>query len=179
MAQKRSVLLALIILLVILALAFTVYRTLSPSHPPETGNETETAAAPDFRVSDENGNEVRFGDMLDKPVVVHFWASWCGVCEEEFPLLAEAYEDYGDEVNFMMIDLCDSSREKAAAEAFIDKNGYSFPIYLDDEGEAAAAYAVTAVPQTFFISREGVIVAKQIGAIDENRLRQNITAILE
>lgn len=180
MAQKRSVFITLIILLIILGVAFTAYRALSPAHLPETGGNTEFNAAPDFRVSDENGNEVDFRDLLDKPVIVHFWASWCGVCEEEYPLLSEAYENHGDEVRFMMIDLCDGVRETAAtAKAFVERNGYSFPIYLDDNGEAAAAYGVSAIPQTYFINRKGEIVAEQIGAINEKQLNENIAAILE
>ena len=180
MAQKRLVFISLIILLIIFAVAFTAYRALTPAHLPETGRNAEITAAPDFRVSDENGDEVNFGDMLEKPVIVHFWASWCGVCKEEFPLLSEAWKNYGNDINFMMIDLCDGKEETAAtARAFIDQNGYSFPLYLDNNGEAAAAYGVSAIPRTVFINREGELIAEQIGAIGEKQLNENIAAILK
>ena len=130
--------------------------------------------APDFTVLDRDGNQVRLSDLRGKPVVLSFWASWCGICKTGMPDFEEVYADAGEEVHFMMINLTTGSETEEAATSYIDENGYTFPIYLDTEMEAAGAFGVTGVPVTYFVDKEGNLAAYGQGRLGVEGIRQGI-----
>lgn len=145
----------------------------------ETG-AAEKTLAPDFTVLDGDGNEVRLSDFTGKPVILNFWASWCPPCKSEMPDFDAAYEQYGGEIQFMMINLTDGSRETVeTAKAYIEEQGYGFPVYYDTIPDAAITYGIMSVPATFFIDAERVPVARATGAIDGETLEKGIGMILE
>lgn len=143
---------------------------------PETTEPTEpqTVAAPDFTVLDWDGNEVKFSDYLGKPIVLNFWAHWCGPCQMEMPEFNAAYERLGGEVTFLMV------HEGAAVDDGKDKvteGGYTFPVVFDVDSSAGNLYGITAFPTTFFIDQEGNLQAYYMGAMDANLLQQGIDLI--
>ena len=73
--------------------------------------EPEKVAAPDFTVYDGTGTEVRLSDYVGKPIVLNFWASWCGPCQSEMPEFDAAYEELGEDIHFLMVNMTDGSRE--------------------------------------------------------------------
>ena len=85
--------------------------TQNPTSPSEPGETEPDIAAPDFTVLDREGNPVKLSDFAGKPVVLNFWASWCGPCKSEMPDFQEAYEKYDGEVVFIMVNCTDGSRE--------------------------------------------------------------------
>jgi len=135
-------------------------------------------AAPDFTVLDEEGNAVRLSDMRGKPVVLNFWATWCPYCLNEMPEFDRAHAELGDEIQFMMVDWVSGGETVERAKQYVASQGYGFPIYFDTENEAVAAYAVSGIPATFFIDREGRVVSSQVGALNEASLRAGIERIL-
>ena len=140
--------------------------------------EEEVNPAPDFTVYDRNGQPVRLSDMFGKPIVLNFWASWCGPCRSEMPDFDEVYRLLGDEVVFMLVNLTDGEVETMqSASAFIDSMGYSFPIYFDLTDEAAYTYGIRSIPTTFFISARGNFVAYAEGALDYETLLYGISLI--
>ena len=146
----------------------------------ESAQEPVKIAAPDFTVQDYEGNQVKLSDFKGKPVIVNFWASWCGPCKSEMPDFDEVYAEYGDEVQFMMVNLTDGSRETVeSAKAYIEEQGYSFPVYFDTESEGAIAYGVMAIPTTSFIDEEGNAVAQAMSALDRDTIQQGIDMILQ
>jgi len=152
----------------------------TPSEAPSAATEEpEKDFAPDFTVLDAQGNEVTLSAQRGKPVVLNFWASWCGPCKSEMPDFEAAWQTYGEDITFMMINLTDGSRETVEiASAFIEEQGYTFPVYFDTTFSAAMAYPTSAIPVTFFIDAEGYPVAYGQGAMSAATLQQGIDMIL-
>ena len=149
-----------------------------PAPTEAASTEAPKVAAPDFTVYDADGNEVKLSDYLGKPVVLNFWASWCGPCKREMPDFDEKYQALGENVQFLMINLTDGNTETVeGASAFIASQGYTFPVFYDTSSMAAAMYGISAIPATFFIDAEGNAIAQATGAIDGETLQQGIDLI--
>ncbi len=134
--------------------------------------------APDFTVENAEGEEVSLHDYFGKPIVLNFWASWCGPCKMELPDFQEAYEKYGEEITFLMVNMTDGMQEtKEIAMKYMEDAGYTLPVYYDTAQDAAYTYAVYSLPTTFFISAEGEPVAYAQGMIDAETLEKGISMI--
>lgn len=134
---------------------------------------------PDFTVYDAEGNPVKLSDMRGKPVIVNFWASWCGPCKREMPDFQAAYETYGDQILFMMVNLTGGKNEtKESAQAHISSNGFTFPVYFDLDKSAAVAYNTVTIPATYFYNAEGYLMANATGIISAATLQQGIDMII-
>lgn len=135
----------------------------------------EPPLAPDFTVLDKDGNKVKLSDHIGKKVIVNFWASWCGPCKNEMPDFQKAYEAYGDDIVFMMVNMTDGTSETIkSATKFIENAGYSFPVYFDTEESALNAYYVYSIPATYFINSDGTLAAYARGMINEEALTKGI-----
>lgn len=153
----------------------------SASGSQEKSEESDTdGLAPDFTVLDMAGNEVHLSDYFGKPIILNFWATWCGPCKSELPAFNNMYEKYKDDVHFLFINLTDGSRETIeGVTQFMEDEGYTFPIYFDTTMEAATKYGAYSIPTTFLIDDEGVPVHSQMGALPEDAIEQFITVLLD
>ena len=154
--------------------------TPAESTGPTQASQTEPPVilAPDFVVYDAEGKEVRLSDYFGKPIVLNFWASWCGPCQMEMPDFQEKYLELGEEVTFLMINMTDGGRETVqTASEFIASKGYTFPVFYDTQGMAAGVYGAYSLPTSFFINDQGHVIARAVGAIDGETLQRGIDMI--
>ena len=148
----------------------------------EAGDNNQTAIAQNmainFTVENAAGEEVDLFSFVGKPIVLNFWASWCGPCKMELPDFQSAYEAYGEEVEFLLVNLTDGMQEtKETAAAFMESQGYTLPVYYDTKQEAAYGYQVYSIPTTYLIDASGEVVAKASGMIDKQTLEEGIALI--
>lgn len=140
--------------------------------------ETTVETAPDFTMTNASGEEVKLSDFFGKPVVLNFWASWCGPCKSEMPHFEDAYQKYGEDINFVIVNLTDGARETVeTASDFIEEQGYTFPLYFDTNTEGAVTYGTYSIPVTYFIGADGVPVAQTNGALDAETLQKGLDMI--
>ncbi len=148
----------------------------SSSENSETSEE-EKIYAPDFTVYDADGNEVTLSSLIElgKPVVINFWATWCGYCKEEMPDFQSVYEEMGEDITFAMINVTDGTRETVEiAQEYVDEKEYTFPVYFDKELDAAQTYGAYSLPTTYFIKADGTVVANALGMISKETLLKGI-----
>ena len=139
----------------------------------------EWGSAPDFSVMNAEGETVQLSDFAGKPVVINFWATWCGYCKMEMPDFDKAYREYPDVV-FLMINATDGVYEtKEMADAYVKSEGFSFDVYYDVASAAQIAYKVSGFPTTVFINAQGDVVAKEVGMISYETLIGGIARITE
>ena len=189
MNNKKGFFTLLLVFVVILAAAGVLYGmygdtpmpdqlAVQTTPPAQEQQEQTLHAAPDFTVYDGDGNAVHLSDFKGKPVVLNFWASWCGPCKMEMPDFNEKHQQLGEDVQFLMINLTDGTTETVeGASAFIASQGYTFPVFYDTSSMAAAMYGISAIPATFFIDAEGHAIAQATGAISGETLQQGIDLI--
>lgn len=150
-----------------------------PTQPdePEEPKKELTNPAPSFTVLDYNGNQVKLSDYIGKPIVLNFWATWCGYCQVEMPDFERARQENPD-VLFLMVNATDGEYETVEkAKAYIEENGYGFEVVFDTMGQAQSAYHVTGFPTTYFIDEVGNLVAYARGAISYNTIMEGIRRI--
>ena len=192
--KKKSLIILLIVFVILIAGAGFLYKNLSagmetnqiqvqPTPAPESSeapsaeseSEPERLLAPDFTVYDIDGNPVNLSDFRGKPTIINFWASWCIYCIAEMPEFQAKFEELGDEVNFLMINVTDGQQETVeSASKLIEKSGYSFPIYYDTDRIASYTYAAYSLPMTYGIDADGYAIVKANGAIGAEDIDQII-----
>jgi len=115
-----------------------------------------TGAAPDFTITTMEGAQMRLSDLKGRVVVVNFWASWCGPCRDEAPVLEALWQSYKDKgVVLVGIAYTDTERE---AKAFITEFNQTYPNALDIGTKISEDYHIQGVPETFVINKQGEIV---------------------
>ncbi len=119
------------------------------------------ALAPGFTLPTLDGQTVSLDEMRGQPVVLNFWATWCRPCCMEMPYLQEAFNQKGEEVRFIAINLGES---EGRAREFAQDMGISFIIALDQNGGVGSAYNIRGIPTTFFIDKKGIICHIRGGA---------------
>lgn len=142
-----------------------------PSKPGESPDGAKPGQkAPDFSMPSLNGKgNISLQDYKGKPVVLNFWASWCGPCREEQPRLQAVYDQYKDQgVVFIGANIRDP--DESAAKAYLEEFGVSYPAFYDPTSKTAFLYKVQAIPTTVFIGKDGKIVERVLGGLTEPSL---------
>lgn len=181
--KNKKLFISIIIFAVFLIVAVILYNSLSEKYVPQDSLQQEEVKekipAPDISVFDKRGEEIKLSSYNGKPVVMNFWATWCGPCRAELPAFQTMYDKYGEKIQFFMVNLTDGIEEtKEEVDFFISDGGYTFPVFYDLNQSAAYAYSVSSVPLTVFIDKEGNIKNMRVGAMNEQMLSHYIDELI-
>jgi peroxiredoxin len=124
--------------------------------------------APDFELVDLDDSGVALADFRGQVVLLNFWAVWCGYCRAEFPVLQAFYERHQND-GFVVLAINIQERKELVSE-YVGETGLTFPVLLDRRGEVTARYRVRGLPTSFLVDRDGRILEKHIGPVDESML---------
>jgi len=121
----------------------------------------EGQLAPDFALKSSTGENLRLSEYRGDVVMINFWATWCGPCRQEMPLLEELYARYKRVgFNLLGVNIDDDARR---AMRMIDEMGVSFPVLFDSRKEVSKLYQVDAMPVTVLVDREGYVRYVHLG----------------
>jgi len=182
MNKTVKIILPVVLLAAILVGAYFGYQYLSGKYEPEdvtpvTPAEQNTAA--DFEVLNSAGYLIKLSDRFGKPIIINFWATWCGPCCMELPYFDKLSREYGDKIDFMMVNLTDGEEDTVdSVNDFMAENGYSFPLYYDVLFSAYNAYHIMSIPMTVAISADGNVIKTHIGTMSEDAVSELINELI-
>ena len=143
--------------------------------PHEVPFQLRGKPAPDFTLKRlDTGAPVKLSDLKGKPIVLNFWASWCGPCKMEHPVVSMAARRYGQEFQFFGVVFEDTEEN---ARVFAGTPDPSFPQLVDERSRMAVDYGVTGVPETYFIDAQGIIRDKVAYPIDPRTMAEKLAAL--
>jgi peroxiredoxin len=165
---------AVVVLIALLGVA--IVQAMDKKAEPENASQEAAnmgglkvgAKAPDFELKTLAGDTVKLSDLKGKKVMLNFWATWCPPCKAEMPAMEEFHKEAGDEVVILAV----NNDPHLDVKAFLDENGITFPIPLDEEDKVNETYQVLSIPTTYFIDTKGNIGNKYIGAMNLDAMKQ-------
>lgn len=131
------------------------------------------ALAPGFTLDTLDGGTVELDELKGQPVLLNFWTTRCPWCRYQMPFLQAAFEEKGQEMKFIALNIGESSDK---VQQYAEYEGLGFTMALDPDGTAANAYNIRSIPATFFIDEQGIIKYIRIGAF---RSQAELMAVLE
>ncbi len=161
------------ILTAILVLMTSVLLIVGCSSPaPQVGKQ-----APDFQLTNLEGQAISLSDFRGKPVLLNFWAVRCPPCRFEMPFIQGIFE--GQSGTGLVILAINIGEAAATVEDFVTSSNLSFPVLLDTNQDVALEYNVRAIPTTFFIDVDGVIQETKVGAFSNMiEIKKSLTKII-
>ncbi len=134
--------------------------------------------APDFELYDLEGKIHKLSEYKGAPILLNFWATWCGPCRSEMPHLEEVYEDWKDnDLIFFAVNVGESSTD---VTAFLDYFGFTMPVLLDNTKTVSRKYGVSGIPTTYFIDEDGIIQNRVVGAFpDRQSIEKYVTKLFQ
>ncbi|HXX29901.1 MAG TPA: redoxin domain-containing protein [Myxococcaceae bacterium] len=174
--MNRRLSLALVGLAVLVGVLFFAFARGFGRDPHEVPFMLKGKPAPDFALTRlDTGEPVTLAQLRGEPVVLNFWASWCGPCKLEHPTLSRAARRHQGDARFYGVVFEDTPEN---ARAFAQPMDPSFPQLVDPHSRMAVDYGVTGVPETYFIDAQGVIREKYVGPLlDEAELTRRLRAL--
>lgn len=149
----------------------TAGDTADPSGPIAEGD-----AYRDFTVSLADGGEFTLSDHEGKVILLNFWATWCGPCVGEMPAFEQLQETYGEDLVLLAVN---SGEDEGTVKAFLEENGYTFPVALDPRYEVALLYPSDSIPYTVIIGADGKVAAIQLGAADADTMYAHYCELID
>ena len=137
--------------------------SLDKAHLNALGIQELKQEAPDFTIKGTDGKAMSLKDFRGKVIILHFWATWCKPCKEEFPAFEKLYQGLkGKDAAFLAASI-DAKTNKDEVDAFARGLGATFPVFLARDGNVTDRYWTWGVPVTYFIDKKGWIIGRAIG----------------
>ena len=157
--------------------AFSTPR-LAPTLGAAGAGIREGTAAPNFALKTLDGGQLSLSDYTGRPVLINFWASWCGPCRTEMPAIIAAYNAHEDKG--LAVLAIDNTQLDAIGDVrdFVKEFQMPFPVPLDEQGQASAAYSVPGLPTSVFIDAGGTVRAVNIGPMTADVIDKHLAAIM-
>ncbi|MGE5138809.1 MAG: TlpA family protein disulfide reductase [Rudaea sp.] len=127
---------------------------------PQPGAPSVGSVAPDFTLPAIDNRKVSLAQFRGKPVIVNFWATWCGPCNAEMPNLEKVYQQHKNDIVILAIDQGDSGDQ---VKGFSEIYHLNFPLILDQKMQVGDRYRVNALPTTVFVDKQGIVREIHIG----------------
>ena len=159
------------ILAIILSLG--ILCTGCSSQSPEVGKP-----APDFQFQGADGQPISLSDLQGSPVLLNFWATWCGPCAYEMPYLQQIWDGWQDKGLLLLA--INVSESPSDVEGFMQSHGFSFPVLLDSAGTLAEQYGALYLPASFFIDKEGILQEVHVGPFQSTaEIEENLSPLFD
>jgi thiol-disulfide isomerase/thioredoxin len=159
---KRNPLILFFVAAIVAAMLFAGIRMARNNRANAPAHELMGNLAPDFELQTLDGNNLKLSDLRGKAVLLNFWATYCGPCKIEMPWFVELQKEYGPQ-GFQIVGVAmdDASTEDIAK--FAKEMGVNYPILLGKESVGESYGGVNALPTTFFLDRDGKLIAREFG----------------
>ncbi|MDR2634304.1 MAG: TlpA family protein disulfide reductase [Treponema sp.] len=131
--------------------------------------------APDFTFTSAEGKRMTLSSYRGKPVALHFWATWCGPCIRELPLISALSTAKAQDLTVLAVNCAESPREVAD---FLKRSTLSLNVVLDEDYRISTIYGIQAIPQTYLIDEAGIIRSIRVGAYSRAALNRDVSALL-
>ena len=147
--------------------------------------DEEKIAAVDFTLKDQYGKEHTLSEYKGKTVFLNFWATWCPPCKAEMPDIQKIYESYDKEGEDALVVLGVASPNiggegsEEEVKAFLEENGYTYPVVMDTTGEIFSSYGISSYPTTFMIDRDGNVFGYVSGMLIQDVIESIIKQTME
>src|SRR5436853_7553889 len=160
--MKRNPIALVVVAVVVAGMLFVGFRMARRSGASAAPRITQATVAPDFSLESLDGKNMSLSDLRGKAVLLNFWATWCGPCKIETPWLVELQNEYGSQ-GLQVVGIAMDDSGKDDIEKFAKDMGVNYPVLLGKEAVGGAYGGVPALPESFFIGRNGKIVERIIG----------------
>ncbi len=181
--NKKRFLGKILALILVLALVGLVSYKVFIKSPPEaqeairenSENVQVNSLAPDFTLEDVNGNQTILSDFRGKkPVLLVFWATWCGYCTKELPDLIAFTQEYWDEIQVIAVS---SGESRETLRNYIQEKNVNFLMLLDEDRKIWNQYLVRGTPSHFLVDKQGKIIALRPGLASRENLETLLTML--
>ena len=187
--KKKGAIVLLVVLAAVVAVAVIAYSALPgirASMPyqltaVDEADPVAKVALAGCTIKDSGGETLALGDIAAKsrkPVVMNVWATWCPHCVEEMNDYQKLFDEYGDRIDFVMLNLNDTAGEPEAARAYVQEHGYTFPVYYDVDSSVCNALAITGIPVSAVLSADGDLLLFRSGTINYQAMKGTIENLL-
>ncbi|MBQ9973485.1 MAG: TlpA family protein disulfide reductase [Oscillospiraceae bacterium] len=190
MKHKKSLVVLILVFALLLAGAYFLYGALQAQHTPSSqlpvqetdtpsasASESERIKAMDITFFDRQDTPHQLSELEGRPVILSFWADWCGACKGHMPYLNESYTRHKDDIQFVLLNIPADREAIQRSLDYVEEQNYSFPFYHDIQQTSTYTYSIAYFPTTFFIDAEGYLEGYYVGQLTPDLLQQGIDLI--